>query len=309
MKRKINIEKSGIGLDDSLHSEFVDMMSEYNTAIKVKYGEGTFHRLFWQQQQQSLLTSPTQRRWHPMFIRWCLHLKMTSSAAYDSLRGILKLPCGRTLRDYTRWIRAGVGLQTEVMEQLRNEVEINSMQEWQKYVGVVFDEVKIKEGIVYDKESCSVMGFVDLGSVSNAFLNYERSMKGNDHVTHSVATHMLVFMVRGIFIRLNFPYAQYPTSDVSAGLLYPIVWEVIRSLECAGLKVVSLTGDKAAANRRFFSMHQSPDSNLCYKVPNPYSVEERSIYFISDVPHLIKTTRNCWSNSFGQYISYLMSLI
>ena len=35
---------------------------------------------------------------------------------------------------------------------------------------------------------------------------------------------------------------------------------------------------------------------VSYKTPNPYSEEERWIYFVSDVRHLIKTTRNCWAN-------------
>lgn len=96
----------------------------------------------------------------------------------------------------------------------------------------------------------------------------------------------------------SFLYAQFPTRDLSAEVLYPIVWEVIRNLECAGFNVVSLTGDKASVNRKFFGMHK-PASGSTYKVRNPYSQEERYIYFISDAPHLVKTVRNCWSNSFG----------
>ena len=52
-----------------------------------------------------------------------------------------------------------------------------------------------------------------------------------------VAKHMLMYMVRGVFIKLKFPYDQYATADLSADLLYPIVWEVVRNLECAGFKV------------------------------------------------------------------------
>ena len=39
--------------------------------------------------------------------------------------------------------------------------------------------------------------------------------------------------------------------------------------------------------------------DLVYKTDNPYadSKENRPLYFISDPPHLIKTTRNCWSHS------------
>ena len=38
---------------------------------------------------------------------------------------------------------------------------------------------------------------------------------------------------------------------------------------------------------------------LVHKMENPYSDEPRPLFFISDAPHLIKTTRNCWANSFA----------
>ena len=41
------------------------------------------------------------------------------------------------------------------------------------------------------------------------------------------------------------------------------------------------------------------DSSYVYKTENPFSEEERFIYFISDPPHLIKTARNCLSHSYG----------
>ena len=76
---------------------------------------------------------------------------MLSTAAYESVRGILQLPCGRTLQDYTRWIKADCGVQPKVTEQLMKEANLDSLEEWQKYVAVFFDEMKIKEGIVYSK--------------------------------------------------------------------------------------------------------------------------------------------------------------
>ena len=36
-----------------------------------------------------------------------------------------------------------------------------------------------------------------------------------------------------------------------------------------------------------------------YCCPNPFTNEDRRLYFIADVPHLLKTARNCWSNSHG----------
>lgn len=64
--------------------------------------------------------------------------------------------------------------------------------------------------------------------------------------------------------------------------------------------MISLTGDKASVNQTFFQMNQSANkTEKVHKIRNPYSIDGSYIYFISDVPHLIKTTRNCWENSFG----------
>ena len=100
MKEKIShsTDKIGVSVDDSLHTGLHGLMSEYSDSVKKKYTENSFHRLFWDQQMTMLTKDPKQRRWHPMLIRWCLHLKMTSSATYNSLRQVLTLPCGRTLQ-------------------------------------------------------------------------------------------------------------------------------------------------------------------------------------------------------------------
>ena len=300
-KIKESTERKGVQVDDPLHVGLNQIMSDHTREIQKKYEEGSFHRLFWDQQTKNVSKYPTQRRWHPMLIRWCLHLKMMSSSAYDALRGILTLPCGRTLQDYTHFIKAGVGIQTEVTEQLMTEAKIDTLQDSRKYVAVVFDEMKIKEGIVYDKNECVIIGFTDLGNVNSTLQEFEESINDNNSESN-VAKQMLVFMVRGVFIKLRFPYAQYPTQGITADYLFPLAWEVVKNLECAGFKVISLTGDKASPNRKFFRLHRlasGQKSGAVYKVLNPYSIEKRFLYFISDVPHLVKTARNCWSNSFS----------
>jgi hypothetical protein len=124
------------------------------------------------------------------------------------------------IQDYTHWIKADSGVQSEVMEQLMKVANINELAEWQKYVAVCFDEVKVKEGIVYDKHDCRVVGFVDFGEVNNALSEFERSLDGS---SPALAKQMMVFMVRGVFFRLSFPYAQFATRDLSAEVLFPMV--------------------------------------------------------------------------------------
>ena len=101
-------------------------------------------------------------------------------------------------------------------------------------------------------------------------------------------------MVRGVFSSLRFPYGHFPTSDTTGPKRFSIIWEVIERLERLGFQVVALTCDGAAPNQKFFNMHLMSQEQVFYKTPNPYTSEERSIYFFSDVPHLMKTTKNCW---------------
>jgi len=96
-----------------------------------------------------------------MLIRWCLHLRMLSGSAHDALSRVLALPTDRTLRDYTHFIKGGIGIQVDVTNQLRSETRIDDLEDWQKYVTLVFDEVKI------NKHDCKIVGFIDLGTINN----------------------------------------------------------------------------------------------------------------------------------------------
>ena len=236
-----------------------------------------------------------QIRWHPALIRWCLHLKFISSGAYRAIRnsGVLTLPSERTLRDYTHWIRSGVGFYSAVDEQLMKE--INVTEERHRYVMLCWDEMKVKEGLVFNKHTCELIGFVDIGDINNDLNCLEH---GADSPPRDVASHMLLFMVRGLFTKTNFPYAHFATKNASADTLYPIVWEAVERLQASGLTVIALTSDGASPNRRFFKIHGN-GKELTYKTKNPFE-EDCYIYFFSDVPHLLKTARNCWSNSFSQ---------
>ena len=95
-------------------------------------------------------------------------------------------------------------------------------------------------------------------------------------------------MIRGLLFRFEFPLAHFSTEDITADLLYPIIWEGIRLVESMGLKVIAVTADGASPNIENGDVYQSN---------NVYASDERYVYFISDPPHLIKTARNCLSHS------------
>ena len=72
--------------------------------------------------------------------------------------------------------------------------------------------------------------------------------------------------------------------------------KAISIIESIGLKVRVLTLDGATPYRKFFDMLTVEEKGNIYWTTNPHD-ESRKICFMSDVPHLLKTTRNCLENS------------
>ena len=83
----------------------------------------------------------------------------------------------------------------------------------------------------------------------------------------------------------------------------------MKRLESYGFKVIALTADGTSCNRNFFKMHSHGDDEIIYKTVNVFSKEKRPIYFFSDVPHLIKTVRNCWANSFAHKFTRALEVL
>ena len=141
----------------------------------------------------------------------------------------------------------------------------------------------------------SLIGFTNLGDINSHLQAYERNLEDESQAT--VANSMLVFLVQGLFSNLEFPYVQFPCVELSGEQMYDPFWECVSRLERCGFCVLALVSDGLAANRRLFKIHgDSSSSDIVYKVKNPYASDGRSLFFISDTPHLVKTIRNGWAN-------------
>lgn len=122
-----------------------------------------------------------------------------------------------------------------------------------------------------------------------------------------MSTYVLIFMVRGVFTSLAYPFAYHAVQGFSSNQLYPCVWESVRTLEVINLKVLFFTNNGALPNRSFYRldmMHDQEnrsDDGIIYWCWNRYTKtgERRKIYFICDASHLIKTIRSNIENSHG----------
>ena len=89
---------------------------------------------------------------------------MKSHGLYEDLRnsGGLKLPSGRTLSNYKKFCAPESGWNTENLCKMKTVFEKMNPQKYAKLGGLVSDEGKIKEGLVFDSKNLELIGFTDL---------------------------------------------------------------------------------------------------------------------------------------------------
>lgn len=185
-----------------------------------------------------------------------------------------------------------IGFNPAVVERLCHESK--NFNEHQKYSVLLYDEMKIKDDLVWNKHSGELIGYVNLGDPDVNFATLEK--------LDDIATHMLSFMVRGLCSNLKFSIGYFATRTLMSSQLFVLFWQAVSILEITcNLYIVAATGDGASINRRFINMHAGLSHNLTsdvvYRTKNLFAFESRYIYFFSDAPHLVKTSRNCLRNS------------
>ena len=257
LKAKLSkvMNKVGVSLNSDLTNDLHEVMEITEHQALKEFQPGTFQHIFWHQQKEAAEKDRRGIQWHPAMIKWCLFLRHQSSRAYETLQqsGVIHLPSQRTLRDYSQSIKTGAGFSEEVDLQLLQANNQATCNEWEKFVILLLDEMYIGSDLVYDKHTKNLIGFTTLGNVNDHLLRFEKSLSGVDSEVNDVdldvdveddqeelAKTMMVFMVRGIFTRLRFPYAQFPCASVTGDLLYQPFWEAIGRLERMEFKVCKI---------------------------------------------------------------------
>ena len=174
---------NGVILDEQLQDDITQLMKDHTQDIHSTYEEGTFQRLFWEQQTTAnSLESSKSMRWHPLIIKWCLYLRhLSGNKAFELLHdsGCIKLPSQRTLRDYTHYIKSQIGFSSEVDQAIIDAADLSN--DLHKYVTLIMDEIYIKNDLVYDKHEGTLVGFVDIGDINNQILEFQARITDGEH--------------------------------------------------------------------------------------------------------------------------------
>ena len=119
--------------------------------------------------RQSCLKNKSAMQWHPLIIRWCLSIYLKSPSTYKHIHTspFLFLPCKNTLLKCNNFTDPGCGFNIDIIENLVSSLKIDYMKDYEKYVCLVFDEMKIKRGLVFCKTTGKLVGFTEMGEINN----------------------------------------------------------------------------------------------------------------------------------------------
>ena len=126
--------------------------------------------LLWQEQiKYKNVRRKQQMRWYPLIIRFALNLLYSSRAAYHAVTtsGFLSLPSERTLRDYSHWCEVQNGVHFDFIKQAQKTLQQEGVdaRDSEQFV-LLLDEMKIKSGLVFNKNSGELVGFSNLSQVN-----------------------------------------------------------------------------------------------------------------------------------------------
>lgn len=117
-----------------------------------------------------------------------MHLYLST---YEHIRqtGFLQLPHRTTLNQYTNFTDIGTEYNPDVIKRMYSDMNINEMPPNQRICSVLFDEMKIKSGLVFSTKTGRLLGFTELGAIGDELQDLETSVK-NDLKNRPLATRL-----------------------------------------------------------------------------------------------------------------------
>ncbi|GBN15042.1 hypothetical protein AVEN_182966-1 [Araneus ventricosus] len=196
-------------------------------------------------------------------------------SAYRFLRqsGYLVLPHPNTINNVCT--KYSVSPQFEQLDSyflLYIKQKFKYLEEKDKVVILMLDEVHIKEYFDYKGGSISGMSYDSETSASSA----------------------QVFMVKSVVSRYKDVVHVLPVHTISGNVLHEFVKKVIIGLEGIGFTVIGIITENNSVKRRAVELFiDLPELSYCY--PHPVD-KSRPLFFVVDPFHLFKCIRNNWLN-------------
>lgn len=288
------IKKEAITVDPDLADDLSDILNNNDLSPA--------QSIFLQQQiKASQLKNSCGMRWHPTMIRFALAIHLTSPAAYELMRqtGMVKLPSSSTLFEYSHVENVVEGIDTTVLESVAERLK-KFPEKHKQYHVLMGDEIYISQNLVFQKSTGRMIGYTTLNNIDTEVADLEKFLDNPEAESDEIiAEKMMVYMIKGVSNGIKEVVASFTTGTLTSNQLYVWTWQVIGALERSGIAVVAWVSDGSSVNRAFIKKHKpatTHQSGIIFDTVNK-AARDRILYFIADVPHLLKTIRNCLLNS------------
>ena len=128
------------------------------------------------------------------------------------------------------------GFSPDIIKKLIKDSKLEILEEYQKNLSLLFDEMKVYSNLVYKKSAGEIVGFMEMGDINKAISQFHRKCEDSEcleSIGKKVANYLNVCMVRGILSKLCYHASIGFTGDQ----FFSLVWEPTQILEVIGFKL------------------------------------------------------------------------
>lgn len=233
-------------------------------------------KIFTSMQFRETQKKPRGRRFHMEEKILSMSLFKRSPKCYSLLSKCFTLPSTKTLKNLLGKIKIGPGINKLVFERMKKTVGDISSED--RLCTLIFDEMSLSPQLHYDSIQDKIRGFTTNGQ-------------------NKISDHALVFMVKGIKKNYKQPVAYYFTQNLNKVLLKTCIKEVVRHVHASGLTILCSVCDQSAVNVGAIDSLVRDTKEIYLKKgkawrDDMFTVDNKTIIPLYDVPHLLKGIRN-----------------
>lgn len=222
------------------------------------------------------------------FLMQCLLLKLKSSSTYHHLRKnkILPLPSSSTIRRRLSSSHCKFGFNELALENIKKALA--NLPPCNRWGCLMWDEVSLKKDLTWHSTRLEWHGIVDFGD------DVEGAVKSG------IATHALVLMFRPYKGKWVQPFACFASKNAASyTILHEVIIKSIVLLHNNNAIVKNLVCDGCTSNKAAMTLfgiagkvsREKVETDNSYFIKHPMDSKVK-IYWLCDVPHLLKCTRN-----------------
>ncbi|GES77572.1 hypothetical protein GLOIN_2v1773882 [Rhizophagus clarus] len=183
-------------------------------------------------------------RYHPMFIRWAISVySRAGHAAYDAMKGIMRLPSISTIKNYINESQQHSGWQNKTVYHILEKMAVENI------------------GLLWSQRDNRYVGYLDFENekeeLQSFLMQCEKELQGENTSNlpnpkdnnQGLATQVHQIIWHSATCNFAYPVAYYGINTLTAYEINKILFQLAANLECIGIHTYESVCDGAGENR------------------------------------------------------------